>query len=502
MRYLAGIDVATTGAKVLLVDENGDVAASASRGYELKTPRPGWAEQSPEDWWYAVKSAIGEVLAVSGISPAEIEGIGLTGQMHGSVFLDKEGCVLYPAILWCDGRTAAECDLINSLVGAERILDITCNPVLTGFQAPKILWLRGNRPELYEKTSRILLPKDYIRFCLTGDYSTDVSDASGTSLFDVRKRDWSEEILGKLGIDKSLMPQAFESIEKTGTVSGNAAEATGLKAGTPVVAGGGDQAAGGIGSGVVEEGLVSITLGTSGVIFAHAEEVILDPEGRLHTFCHAVPGKWHIMGVMLSAGGALRWFRDNIMGGGLTYDDIDKKALSVGPGSEGAVFLPYLFGERCPYPDPGARAVFFGLSAKHTDAHLARAVMEGVGFGLKDILEVMGDMGLEAGGSLRLSGGGAGSACWPQILADILAKDISVLEQEGGAAYGSAIIAGAGTGIYEDIPSACRRLAKEKKVFQSGRKNATIYGQVYNIYRDLYPALKDSFKRISGLTGE
>ena len=502
MDYLMGIDVGTTGVKIVIIDIEGNLKATNTIEYPLITPKPGWAEQNPVDWYNATIKCIKEILKKSKVRGEEIKGIGLTGQMHGSVFLDEKFNVIYPAILWCDQRTADECNDINEIVGKEKIFEITCNPVLTGFQAPKIIWLRKNHPEIYKKVRKILLPKDYIRFCLTGEFATDVSDASGTSLFDVRNRKWSKEILEKLQIPLEFLPEVYEGTEVTGYIKKDIAKLTGLNEKTPVVAGGGDQAAGGVGNGIVEEGNVSVTIGTSGVVFAHSEKVIVDPLGRLHTFCHAVPGKWHLMGVMLSAGGSFRWLRDNLCEEEKKeakkkkidpYEIMTEKAKNVPIGSEGLIFLPYLTGERCPYPDPYARGVFFGLSLKHTKEHIIRSVLEGITFGLRDSVEIMKEINLPIGEKFIASGGGGKSDFWCQMMADIFGKKIVRLICQEGAPFGAAILASVGTGFYDDVKTACKKIIKEKDEFDFNEKNVKIYEKFYGIYRKLYPNLKDLF---------
>ena len=496
LNYLMGIDIGTTGVKIILISEKGKLIQSLTEEYPLITPKPGWAEQNPSDWWNATVKCIKNIISKSSVNvKKEITGIGLTGQMHGAVFLDKNNKVIFPAILWCDQRTVEECVEITEKIGKEKVFEITCNPVLTGFQAPKIIWLRKNKPECYEKVRKILLPKDYIRFCLTGEFATDVSDASGTSLFDVNKRKWSKEILGKLDIPEDFLPPSFESTEITGEITKSVAEITGLKEGTPVAAGGGDQAAGGVGNGIVEEGLVSVTIGTSGVVFAHSEKVVVDPKRRLHTFCHAVPGKWHLMGVMLSAGGSFRWFRDIL--GKDPYELLTNEAGKVPAGCEGLLFLPYLTGERCPYPDPNARGVFFGISLKHTKAHLIRAVMEGVTFGLKDSVEIMKEIHLPLGRSFRTSGGGGKSKFWCRMQADIFNKSIVRLTSEEGPSFGAAILAGVGTGVYENVPSACKNLLKKHDSFAPRKGNIPVYEKIYPLYQELYFRLKKSFDTLS-----
>lgn len=501
MEYLAGIDVGTTGVKILFVDEYGGIKGSITEEYPLFTPRPGWAEQNPSDWWEATIKGIRGLIEKTGVKGTDIKGIGLTGQMHGSVFLNSKGDVVYPAILWCDQRTAEECEEITQRVGKEKVFKITCNPVLTGFQAPKIIWLRKNHRAVYKNVSKVLLPKDYIRFCLTGTFATDVADASGTSLFDVKSRRWSEEILEILDIPASFLPECFESPEVTGYITEDVARLTGLAKGTPVVAGAGDQAAGGIGSGIVEEGLVSVSLGTSGVVFAHLEDVFVDPAGRLHTFCHAVPGKWHIMGVMLSAGGSFRWLRDTFFGKDTSYKVMTDMAESIPAGSEGLLFLPYLTGERCPYPDPDARGVFFGISLKHKVEHFIRAVMEGVSFGLKDSIRIMREIGVPEGKRFRLTGGGAKSDLWCRMMADIFNGDTVRLKVEEGPSFGAAILAGVGIGMYSDVKTACKKLVREDEdVFTPDIRNTETYKKFYTLYGALYKNLAGLFDNLAEIS--
>jgi len=503
MKYLIGIDVGTSGVKIVLINETGVLQASEIEEYPLFTPKPNWAEQNPDDWKKATLSGIKKIVEKSGVNAADIKGVGLTGQMHGAVFLDKNNQIIHPAILWCDQRTAKECKEITEIVGKKRIFEITCNPVLTGFQAPKILWLKKNKPSIYKKVRKILLPKDYIRFVLTGVFATDVSDASGTSLFNVRKRKWSEEILKKLEIPEEFLPPSFESDEITGYITKEISKITGLKEGTPVVAGGGDQAAGGVGNGIVEEGKVSVTIGTSGVVFAHSEKVIVDPYGRLHTFCHAVKGKWHLMGVMLSAGGSFRWLRDTLCREEIEegekrktdpYNIMTDKAKSIPPGCEGLIFLPYLTGERCPYPDPDARGVFFGLTLKHKKPHLIRSIVEGVTFGLKDSVEIMKEINLPVEKKFIASGGGGKSKFWCQLMADIFNKKITKLSSEEGPSYGAAILAGVGIGIFKDVKNACKKFLIETEVFKPEAKSVKIYKSYYELYKKLYKSLKEDFK--------
>lgn len=504
MAYLIGIDIGTSGTKVLAIDESGRVAATASAEYPLSTPRPLWAEQRAEDWWEATCSCLRQVLQT--VPAEEVAGVGLSGQMHGLVMLDKSHEVLRPAILWCDQRTQAQCDYITETVGKELLVKETANPVLTGFTAPKIIWARDNEPEVFDRAVMHLLPKDYIRFMLTGEFATEVSDASGTSLLNVPERRWSDAVLGKLGLDKSHLPKVYESFEISGRVSALGAAATGLKEGTPVAGGGGDQAAGAVGNGIVQSGIISVTTGTSGVVFAFADEPAVDPSLRVHTFCHAVPGKWHVMGVMLSAGGSLRWYRDTLAQSekqvaGLMnvdpYELITREAASVGAGSEGLLFLPYLTGERTPHPDPQARGAFVGLTVRHTQAHMARAVLEGVSFGLRDSLEILKSMGVSIG-NVRASGGGARSDVWRQIQADIFNMPLSTINIDEGPALGVALLAGVGAGIYSSVEEACATVIKVNGQTPVS-DDAALYEKYYGVYGSLYPALKEQFTALGGL---
>ena len=507
MAYLMGIDVGTTGTKALLIDEQGNVKARATEEYELSTPKPNWSEQNPEDWWQATKTAIRRVLADSGVKPSEVKGLGLSGQMHGAVFLDKNHQVLRPAILWNDQRTGNECEEITTKIGARRLIELTCNPALAGFTAPKILWVRKNEPKIYERTERILLPKDYARFRLTGEFATEVSDASGTLLFDVKNRRWSTTVLTELDIPRSFLPESFESPEVSGRISKVAADATGLAAGTAVVGGGGDQAAGAVGNGIVEPGIISSTLGTSGVVFAFSENPENNPEGRLHTFCHAVPGKWHMMGVMLSAGGSLRWFRDALgqteveearAKGVDPYEILTAEAASAPPGSEGLIFLPYLAGERTPYPDPNARGVFLGISLRHRKSHLIRAVLEGVTFGMRDSLEIMRKLKI-AVGQIRASGGGGRSPLWRQIQADVFGAPVVTINVDEGPAFGVALLAGVGTGVYRTVAEACKATIRVVDETPPIAGNAKVYDSYYRIYHSLYDTLKGKFAELAKL---
>jgi xylulokinase len=495
MKYVVGIDTSTTATKALLMRADGQVVVVSSSEYAYETPRPLWTEQHPELWWQATVTSLRQVLAQTGVDPAEVKGMALTGQMHGLVLLDAAGEVLRPAILWNDQRTGAQCDEIRERLGKERLIQITGNDALTGFTAPKILWVRESEPEVYARVAHILLPKDYVRYRLTGKFAADKAGGSGTILFDIAARDWSQDVLEALEIPAGWLPKTFEGPQITGTLSAEAARATGLKAGTPVFGGGGDQAAGAVGTGAVVEGVVSLSLGTSGVVFAAADRPIVEPEGRLHAFCHAVPDKWHLMGVMLSAGGSLRWYRDTLAPGA-DFDTLLAPAAEVTPGSEGLLFLPYLTGERTPHPDPLARGAFVGLTVRHTLPHMTRAVLEGVAFGLRDSFELMQAAGLSDIRQVRIAGGGARSQLWRQILADVLASELIMVNTTEGAAYGAALLAATGAGIFSDVESACAATIGIMGTTTPGPASE-MYQQVYPLYRDLYPALQRTFQAVA-----
>lgn len=504
MPYLLGIDIGTSGTKALLIDEAGTVAARATFEYPLYAPRPLWSEQSPEDWWKATCQAIRQALAQSGVAASDIAGIGLSGQMHGSVFLGEGDEVLRPAILWNDQRTQSQCDWIMDTIGRERVVEETLNPVLTGFTAGKIVWVRDNEPDIYRRIRKVLLPKDFVRLRLTGEYATEVSDASGTSLFNVPKRRWSDVMLDGCGIPREWMPAAYESPEVSGRVTESAAAATGLAVGTPVVGGGGDQAAGAVGNGIVETGIVSSTVGTSGVVFAFADTPLMDPQLRLHTFCHAVPDKWHLMGVMLSAGGSLQWYRDTFCEaekaeaaarGIDPYEIITARAAEAPVGCEGLIFLPYLTGERTPHPDPLARGVFFGITRRCDKSHFARAIMEGVAFGLRDSFEIMKAMKLPIV-QVRASGGGARSPLWRSIQTDVTGIPHVTINVDEGPALGVALLAGVGTGIYGSVAEACRAVIRVAGTTELCNVNRVAYDRYYGVYRQLYPLLREQFAEI------
>ena len=494
--YLLGIDTSTTATKALLIDRAGQVVAVASTEYGFETPRPLWSEQDPALWWFATVQSIRQLLAATSIDAAQIAAVGLTGQMHGLTLLDADGVVLRPAILWNDQRTAAQCDEIRARLGKAELVRVTGNDALTGFTAPKILWVREHEPELFDRAARFLLPKDYVRLRLTGDYATDRADGSGTLLMDLQQRDWSPTMLEQLGIAGDFVPTSYEGTEITGTISASAAEVTGLRAGTPVVAGGGDQAAGAVGVGAVQEGIVSLALGTSGVVFATTNRPFYEPAGRLHAFCHSVPGRWHLMGVMLAAAGSLRWYRDTLAPG-MAYDALLAPAAEIAPGSEGLLFLPYLTGDRTPHPDPLARGAFVGLTVRHTQPHLTRALLEGVAFGLRDSFELMKHAGLGNIQQVRISGGGARSALWRQILADVLDAELVTVNTTEGAAYGAALLAGVGAGVWVDVDAACAAAIQVTGSTTPQPTAARQYDEVYQAYVALYPALQATFAQLA-----
>ena len=508
MGLTLGIDVGTSGTKTIAVDESGAILASASAEYPCSYPRPGWAEQDPDLWWSAVVATVRQILDSGAIRSEDVKGIGLSGQMHGSVFLDGDGQVVRKALLWNDQRTAAQCAEIEERAGGRAALvGMVANRALTGFTAPKILWLREHEPERFARVRQVLLPKDYIRFRLSGTYATEVSDASGTLLLDVKNRRWSRELLDRLDLDPSLLPPCFESPEVSAQVGAIGAEATGLLAGTPIVGGGGDQPAGAVGNGIVRAGIVSAMMGTSGVVFAHLEEPGLDPEGRLQRFCHAVPGAYCGFGVVLSAGGSFRWVRDELGDVEVEaaparkvdpYDLLCLEAAEVGPGSEGLFFLPYLTGERAPHFDPDARGGWIGLTVRHNREHLIRSTLEGVTFGMKDCLELIRGSGVEPT-EVRLSGGGARSELWRQIQADIYGVEVATIHTSEGPALGAAILAQVGIGGYSSVPEACDAVIRVDRRWPPDPKAAAVYARAYPIYQKLYSDLKETFGRMAAL---
>ena len=507
MAYVIGIDLGTSGTKTVLFDQTGKVIASHTIEYPLYQPQNGYAEQDPADWREAAFATVRAVMDKSGVSASDVKGIGLSGQMHGLVMLDEKGEVLRRSIIWCDQRTAAECEEITAKVGAERLIEITANPALTGFTASKILWVRNHEPAIYAKCRHILLPKDYVRYCLTGEFATEVSDASGMQLLDIPKRQWSEEVLEKLDIDKSLLAKVYESPEVTGTLTADAAAKCGLQAGIIVVGGAGDNAAAAVGTGVVKDGRAFTTIGTSGVVFAHTSGITIDPKGRVHTFCCAVPGAWHVMGVTQGAGLSLKWFRDQFcdtekstarLMGVDEYYLMDKAALASPIGANKLLYLPYLMGERTPHLDPNARGVFFGLSGMHTKRDMLRAVMEGVTYSLRDCVEVCREMGVNVSDMMACGGGGS-SPVWRQMLADLYGCPVKTADSKEGPALGVAILAMVGAGLYASVPEACDAIIHTANVQEPAAENVPEYEKYYQMYRRIYPALKEQFAALAAL---
>ena len=510
MARLLGVDIGTSGTKTVLFDEYGTTLASATAEYPLYQPHIGWAEQDPEDWWRATAQTIAQVLQKSGTRGDEVTGVGLSGQMHGMVLLGADNEVLRPAIIWCDRRTQKQCDDITEIIGRERLIQITANPAITGFTASKIMWVKQNQPEIYDKIRKILLPKDYIRFRLTGEFATEVSDASGMQLLDVPNRCWSREVLEKLEIPYEWMADVYESQEISARVDARGAKETGLAVGVPVAGGGGDQAAGAVGNGIVRQGIVSATIGSSGVVFAHTDKLAIDPKGRVHTFCHAVPGAWHIMGVTQGAGISLKWLRDEFLGeereiakslGVDPYELMNKEAALARPGCDGLLFLPYMMGERTPHLDASAKGVFFGLTAMHKRRDMIRAVMEGVSYSLLDCMNIIRELGGDAD-VVRASGGGARSVLWRQMICDMFRSDVATIQSAEGPALGVALLAGVGTGVYGSVPEACETVIKQNPVQKPDEAAAKVYETFYPVYRALYPALKDCYAQTAQILAE
>ena len=505
MAYVIGVDCGTSGTKTVLFDEKGSVIASKTIEYPMFQPKNGYAEQEPLHWKNAMLDTIKAVVAESGADRSEIVGIGISGQMHGLVLLDKDGNVLRRSIIWCDQRTAAEVDEMNRIVGRDRLVEITANPALTGWTAAKILWVKNNEPEIYSRIAHILLPKDYLRYVLTGEFATEVSDASGMQLLDVPNRKWSDELLTAFDIDKNWLGKVYESCEVTGTLTRAMADELGLSPKTVVVGGAGDNAAAAVGTGVVHDGRAFTTIGTSGVVFAHTSAISIDKAGRVHTCCAAVPNSWHVMGVTQGAGLSLKWFRDNfctdfksaarVMGVD-EYYLMDKAAEKIPVGAERLLYMPYLMGERTPHLDPDARGVFFGLSAMHTRQHMLRAVMEGVAYSLRDCVEVFREMGISTG-SMMACGGGGTSQLWRSMLAELYNCEVTTAASKEGPALGVAILASVGTGIYSTVQEACEAIVKTDKVQTPDAENAKVYEKYYQLYRKLYPAMKNSFKELA-----
>ncbi len=509
MGYLLGINVGTSGTKTLLCDDRGRILASATKEYPASHPKPLWSEQNPEDWWRATVAGIRSVLQSAGVKGGEVQALGLSGQMHGAVLLDKSHQVLRPAILWNDQRTGEECEEITQKAGGRRrLISLVANPALTGFTAPKILWVRKHEPKVYERTKKILLPKDYIRFRLSGEFATEVSDASGTLLLDVRRRRWSGALLSALGISRDLLPDCFESEEVSSVVSAESARATGLRPGLPIVGGGGDQAAGAVGNGIVRAGVISATLGTSGVVFAFADEVQIDPLGRVHTFCHAVRGKWHVMGVMLSAGGSFQWYRNNLADAERAeaarrkqdaYEILCAEAAKAPAGSEGLFFLPYLTGERTPHANPHAKAAWIGLTARHGKAHMIRSLLEGVTFGMRDSLEIIQGMGVPIR-EIRVSGGGARSRFWRQMQADVFGQTVKTINASEGPAFGAALLAGVGAGAFKNIREACDSCIRLTSATRPKPQAVRLYNRNYPMFQKLYRSLEGDFAELTRLS--
>lgn len=492
--YLLGIDVGTGGTRAIIVNDAGRIVSSATEEHAaFASPQTGWAEQDPRDWWRATCLAVQRALAEGKLAAEQIAAVGFSGQMHGSVLLDERGETLRPALLWCDQRTEIECQEITGQIGAARLIELTSNPAITGFTLPKLLWVRKHEPELWSRVRSVLLPKDYVRFRLTGERASDVADASGTLMFDVAKRHWSPEVLSAMNIDVAWLPRVFESPEVTGRISAEGAAATGLSAGTPVVAGAGDQAAGAVGMGIVRAGAVSATIGTSGVVFAATDRPALDRGGRVHTFCHAVPDRWHVMGVTQAAGLSLRWFRDQFgVGGNLSdgrdpYDLLTEEAASVPAGADGVLWAPYLMGERTPHLDPHARAALVGLAANHTRGHVVRAILEGVAFSLRDTFTIFAEMNVPVE-KIRLGGGGARSPLWRQVQADVYGREVEIVEAEEGAAYGAALLAGVGGGVWKTVDEACEAVVRVQT--RVSPEAVEVMNRQYEKFRVLYPALK------------
>jgi xylulokinase len=487
---LLGIDIGTTGSRALILDEAGRTVAASAEHEAFRSPRTGWAEQDPEDWWRACQTAVRRVLEASGTSGAAIQAIGLSGQMHGAVLLDAAGTVLRPAIIWCDQRTETECRWIDSTIGASRLLELTSNPALTNFTLTKLLWVRTHEPETWARVRHVLLPKDYVRWRMSGEHAIDVADASGTLMLDVARRRWSPDVLDQAGIDVGVLPRVFESPEVCARVSRDGAAALGVAAGTPIVAGAGDQAAGAVGMGITRPGAVSATIGTSGVVFAATDRPVTDPRGRLHTFCHAVPGRWHVMGVTQAAGLSLRWLRDLIASNeGLTYDDLTAEAARVPPGADGMLWAPYLMGERTPHCDPNVRAALVGVAANHGRGHIVRAVLEGVAFSLRDTFTIFSELSVPVE-RIVVGGGGARSALWREIQANVYGRDVETIAADEGAAYGAAILAGVGARVWATVDEAVDAIVRRGGTTPPQADVVATMASQYARYRRVYPALR------------
>ena len=488
---ILGLDVSTTASKAVCIDAEGSVLGQFATDHTLSSPYPLWREQAPEDWWRAMCKSIQGVLALPSVDAKAVQAIGLTGQMHGLVILDSDGKVLRPAMLWNDGRAGAQCEAIRVQIGLERLVAITGNDAFTGFTAPKLLWVRDHEPENFDRIAQVLLPKDYIRWQLSGEYAADKAGAGGTLMLDLASRTWASVLLKELNIPEAWLPPTYEGTAATGTVSRTCASETGLPEGVPIYAGGGDQAAQAVGVGAIHPNTWAITLGTSGVVFAPCEHPRIDSLGRAHAFPHALPETWHMMGVMLSAAGSLQWYRDTFAGD-TSYDKLLSEAADVPPGGEGLFFSPYLSGERTPHADPLVRGSFIGLTSRHGRGHLTRAVLEGVAYGLRDNLLLLRASGLPAPERIRISGGGAKSTLWRQILADIMGYPLNVVEVTEGAAMGTALLAGTGSGIWSSVQEACDTTVSTRELSEPGKYESR-YTDLYKQFRGLYPRLKDFY---------
>lgn len=508
MKYVIGIDLGTSATKTVLFDIEGNIISSASCEYPLYQPHNGWAEQTPDDWYNAAISTIKSVVSQSGINSENIVSLGISGQMHGLVMLDENCDVLRPSILWCDQRTGKECEQLTGALGRDKLIEITANPALTGFTASKILWVKNNEPDIFEKCRHILLPKDYLRFRLTGEFATEVSDASGMQLLDVPNRRWSDVMINALGIKEEYLAKVYESPEITGYINSDTAEKTGLSVKTSVVGGAGDNAAAAVGMGVVTEGKAFTTIGTSGVVFAHTDSPVIDPAGRVHTFCCAVPGAWHVMGVTQGAGLSMQWFKNNFCyeeieqaaaEGKDVYQITDEKAGNIAIGCDKLIYLPYLMGERTPHLDPDCRGVFFGISAMHTKSHFIRAILEGVTYSLYDCLLVLKEMGI-APLSMLLCGGGSKSKLWKSIICDTFAIPVETSKSAEAPALGVAILAAVGSGIYSDVKTACEKMIpSDSSVITPDKTNTKQYHTYHKIYSSLYTSLKDNYKSLADM---
>lgn len=497
MQYLMGLDIGTSGVKALLLSKNGEVISTATESYPLDTPKSGWAEQNPKDWWKAVVKVINKTINENNVNPNDIAGLSLSGQMHSSVFLDENMEVIRPAILWSDTRTEQQCkEILNIAGGLENLIKKVSNPALEGFTAPKILWLKQNEPKNYKKVNYVLMPKDYIRYKLTGNINTEVSDAAGTLLFDVKKKEWSKELAKLLDIETNILPPVIKSVEIAGKINKSTSQISKLKEGIPVVAGGADNACGAVGSGIIKEGRVMVSIGSSGVVLAQTNNPTADSKGRIHLFNHAKPNSWYMMGVMLSAGVSFNWLKNSLFDESMDYEKLNKKAEAIAPGSEGLIFLPYLYGERTPHNDANARGVFFGISGRHKQGHFIRSVMEGVTFGLKDSLSLIKDQDIKVK-EIRAIGGGAKSRVWQQILADIMGENIKLLNVEEGPAYGAAIIAGVGVGTFESFQNVSENIIKVEDEITPIKENVETYEKYYKIYKELYSSLKKEYEKLS-----